>query len=72
MKSYIFRYNGNMQDVHEDVEPGELTYHEHLMEQDGRRCTADLSTVDDGVVEAYFEDGNELSVYPEELTEVDE
>ena len=72
-KDYIFHYNGDLQGVPEDVEPGELTYHEHLLEQDGRHCIADLEDVEihngRSVIPAFFDDGNELTVYLEELTE---
>ena len=36
LKDYIFHYNGDLKDEHEEVGKGELTYHEHLMMEDGK------------------------------------
>ena len=74
MKKYIFHYNGDMANEHEEVEEGGMTYHEHLLQQDGNICEVDLSDAYEGPdgkirVEAFFEDGNELTVYTEELEE---
>ena len=77
MKKYIFHYNGDCANVDESefLEPGEMTYHEHLLAEDGKTCETDVSNPDvtsTGMpcVEAYFEDGNELTVYLSELEEV--
>ena len=75
LKNYLFRYNGDLAGEHEDVAEGEMTYHEHLQQEDGNVCEADL---DEGFrgpdgrfrVDAFLEDGNELSVFEDELTEV--
>lgn len=72
VRDYIFAYNGDMADVIDPVEPGEMTYHEHLLQQDGHHCKADPDEAVDGIVEAYFDDGNELNVYLFELTEIKE
>ena len=71
LKDYIFHYNGDMKDEEEEVEEGELTYHEHLRMEDGQHCRANLEYRNDsGSIEAYFDDGNELSVWIDELEEV--
>ena len=70
MKDYIFHYNGDMAEEHEEVGHGEMTYHEHLKMEDGKHCRADLSHPSLGVVEAYFDDGNELDVWITELEKV--
>ena len=71
LKDYIFHYNGDLKDKLEEVGEGELTYHEHLMMEDGKHCKADVEDRNDsGSVEAYFDDGNELSVWIDELEEV--
>ena len=74
MKDYIFHYNGDMANKHENVEPGEMTYHEHLVEEDGKHCRADMNNKNEwgwiDEVVAYFDDGNELSVWIYELEEV--
>lgn len=70
MKDYIFHYNGDLANEHEDVEPGEMTYHEHLLEEDGNHCRADMEDRFNLSVEAYFDDGNELTVWIDELEEV--
>lgn len=70
MKDYIFHYNGDMKDKPEEVGPGELTYHEHLMMEDGKHCRANLDDRFNLGVEAYFDDGNELTVWIDELEEV--
>lgn len=72
---YIFHYNGDLTNEHEEVEDGGLTYHEHLTEEDGKPCEADLESGyrgPDGKLrtEAYFDDGNELTVYADELEEI--
>ena len=74
MMNYIFHYNGSEAETQETerkwLDEGELTYHEHLVQQDGNRCTADLSCAENGTVCAFFEDGNELTVYLTELEAV--
>lgn len=70
LKEYIFHYNGNLADEKEHVKPGEMTYHEHLVEENGKHCRADIDARYALTVEAYFDDGNELSVYIDELEEV--
>lgn len=71
LKDHIFHYNGDLKDEHEEVGEGEFTYHEHLMMEDGKHCKADVEGRNDsGSVEAYFDDGNELSVWINELEEV--
>ena len=77
MKKYIFHYNGDLENVDESefLDPGEMTYHEHLLEEDGNVCMAveiDDAITDRPCAEAYFEDGNELIVYVDELEEVAE
>ena len=69
-KDYIFHYNGDLAGEHEEVAPGEMTYHEHLTEEDGKHCRADLESSPTHNVEAYFDDGNELTVWKNELEEV--
>ena len=74
---YRFHYNGDLANEREDVEPGELTYHEHLVQQDGHICEAEISTGFRGPdgrirVDAFFEDGNELTVYEEELEAIED
>ena len=73
---YIFHYNGDLADEQaeekEGLEEGEYTYHEHLTLEDGKPCTADMSEAWRGcdgrkMVDAFFDDGNELTVYEEEL-----
>lgn len=72
MKDYIFHYNGDLANKHEDVALGEMTYHEHLVEEDGKHCRADMDMKGRFLprVEAYFDDGNELTVWIDELEEV--
>ena len=76
MKKYVFHYNYDCADMNESefLEPGEMTYHEHLIEEDGMICTIsdeiETSACGKPCVEAYFEDGNELTVYLDELEEV--
>lgn len=70
MKDYIFHYNGDLAKEHEDVAPGEMTYHEHLVEEDGKHCRSDMEDRFNLCVEAYFDDGNELTVWIDELEEV--
>lgn len=70
LKDYIFHYNGDMKDKYEKVCEGELTYHEHLMMEDGKHCKVDTDYDPLGGVVAYFDDGNELSVWIDELEEV--
>lgn len=77
MKRYRFHYNNDLADVHEEVYDGELTYHEHLVEQDGNICSASVEDAyrDGGgklMTEAFFDDGNELTVYVDELEEIAE
>ena len=72
---YKFHYNRDLEGIPEAVEPGEMTYHEHLIEQDGRHCIADPDDAEDKydgrkTLEAYFDDGNELTVYLDELEEL--
>lgn len=51
-----------------------LTEHELLANQNGNICKANLDTAEYNdigkVVEAYFDDGNELNVYVSELEEI--
>lgn len=68
-KKYVFHYNGDLADTHEEVEPGEMTYHEHLMAEDGKYCYASMESSPTDRVEAYFDDGNELTVWKSELKE---
>lgn len=70
LKDYIFHYNGDLKDEQEEVGEGELTYHEHLMMEDRKHCKADINCASLGGVEAYFDDGNELNVWIDELEEV--
>lgn len=77
LKRYRFRYNGDLENEPEDIEEGEMTYHEHLLQQDGNTCLSNLSTAYRGcdgreLVEAFFDDGNELTVYVDELEELPE
>ena len=82
LKKYMFNYNGNEAKNHEiekayfnDIEEEYLTEHELLSQVDGMVCIADIDDYDEGedgpIVEAFFEDGNELNVYISELTEID-
>lgn len=76
MKKYVFHYNGDCENVDESkfLEPGEMTYHEHLLQEDGNTCTIsdkiEVNACGKPCVEAYFEDGNELIVFMDELEEV--
>lgn len=76
MKKYVFHYNGDCENLDESefLEPGEMTLHEHMIEEDGKTCTisdeVDTSSCGKPCVEAYFDDGNELTVYLDELEEV--
>ena len=77
MKQYIFHYNGDCVDVDESefLEPGEMSYHEHLIQEDGKICQIgnwiDTAACGKPCTEAYFEDGNELIVFMEELEAVE-
>ena len=80
MKKYVFHYNGSeeicQEKEREYLEEHEMIYHEHLMEQDGNTCMADIEDASKAMndfgpaVEAYFDDGNELTVYLSELEEI--
>ena len=70
LKEYIFHYNGDLANEKEVVAPGELTYHEHLVAENEKLCRANIEDRHGNSVEAYFDDGNELSVWVDELEEV--
>ncbi len=74
---YRFQYNGDLDNSREEAAEGELTYHQHLQQEDGKVCDADFDYSFKDVngrllVDATFEDGSELTVYEDELTEIDE
>ena len=83
MKRYMFHYNGSEKENHYEQldyyhlngDHESLTEHELLSRQDGNICKADLDSALDNevgkLVEAYFEDGNELDVYVTELEEIE-
>lgn len=79
-KRFVFHYNGDMKATEEEerkfLDPDELTTHEMLSKHDGEICTADPNchgfciTTGKTVLTAYFDDGDEQTVYLSELTEV--
>ena len=81
LKRYRFHYNNSEADSHviqkayyeENLPEDEpmFTEHELLTAQDGNYCMADIEAIECGVCEAYFDDGNELDVFPEELGPAD-
>lgn len=66
MKRYIFHYT--IQDGDKECFDDELacSYHDSLLSADGQECTAEFED-GDTITEAFFDDGNELSVYVSEL-----
>lgn len=84
MKRYRFHYNGSEQqnyliqrEYYDNFDEDGLlmlTEHEQLTNHNGNMCRADLDTAEYNgigkVVEAYFNDGNELNVYVGELEEI--
>ena len=82
MKMYRFHYNGSEQqnylaqkEYYAGFEDDDyLTEHELLSNQNGNMCRADLDAAEyngiGNVVEAYFDDGNELNVYVSELEKI--
>lgn len=71
----IFHYNGDMANIQEEVLDYEYTYHNLLTMEDGKTCEAYPEAGyygPDGKfrIEVYFDDGNELTVYEEELQPV--
>lgn len=81
MKRYRFHYNGSEQqnylvqrEYYDNFDEDGLlmlTEHEQLTNHNGNMCRTDLDTAEGNgigkVVEAYFDDGNELNVYVSEL-----
>lgn len=74
LRDFIFHYRiHDAGTSHEGLEPGEMSEHEHLMEQDGKHCQAHIEPWYDehSCFEVYFDDGNELDVYLCELEPVE-
>ena len=83
MSKYLFHYNGSEAIYHDSQKrwyqenlPTDdarymLTEHEQLLRQDGNLCTVYMATKETWngkeYVEAFFEDGNELTVCLDEL-----
>ena len=66
---YIFHYDQTRKGSEEKFDG--WSEHDSLLSVDGKSCLADMSEVNQiNTVVAYFEDGNELSVFCDELEEV--
>ena len=71
MEEFIFRYNGDMANVVEEHDEDGMTYHELLLQENGMRCRVYFEEWDSPEKgSAYFDDGNELTVYRTELEEI--
>ena len=81
-KRCVFHYNGDMKANEEEerrwLDPDEPTNHELLSAHDGQECTIWMYCEDFAIAtgepttSAYFDDGNELTVYLSELNELNE